>query len=44
MSTSNRQGRLSFGWTQWLALNSNNLVWIALVVGGVLFTSLLTKL
>ena len=43
MSTSNRPGRLSFGWTQWLSLNSNNLVWIALIVGGVLFTSLLIK-
>ena len=44
MVTSKRQGRLSFGWMQWLSLNSNNLVWIALVVGGVLFTSLLMKL
>lgn len=39
-----RDGRVSVGWTQWLSFNSNNLVWIALVVGGVLFTSLLMKL
>jgi hypothetical protein len=39
-----RRPRVSVGWTQWLFLNANNLVWIALVVGGVLFTSLLMKL
>jgi hypothetical protein len=44
MFTSKRQERLSFGWTQWLSLNSNNLVWIALIAGGVLFTSLLMRL
>jgi hypothetical protein len=38
------QRRLPFGWTQWLSFNSNNLVWIALVVGWVLFSSLLMKL
>ena len=31
----------SKAWTQWVALNSNNLAWIALVVAGVLVTSLL---
>jgi len=36
--------RVSVGWTQWLSFNSNNLVWISLGVGGVLFTSLLMKL
>jgi hypothetical protein len=39
-----RRPRVSVGWTQWLSLNANNLIWIALVVGGVLFTSLLMKL
>lgn len=29
---------------QWASLNSNNLAWVALVVGGVLFTSLLMKI
>ena len=42
--SSKRQRRLPFGWTQWLSFKSNNLVWIALVVGGVLFSSLLMKL
>ena len=31
------------GWERWLALNSNNLAWIALVSGGILFTTLLMK-
>jgi hypothetical protein len=31
------------GWKRWLALNSNNLAWIALVSGGILFTNLLMK-
>ena len=30
-------------WKRWLAFNSNNLVWIALVSGGILFTTLLMK-
>ena len=34
----------SYAWRQWLSLNSNNLVWIALVSGGVLFTDLLMRL
>ena len=41
-----RDGRmlhLHEGWERWLALNSNNLAWIALVSGGILFTTLLTK-
>jgi hypothetical protein len=25
-------------WQHWVALNANNLVWIALVAGGILFT------
>jgi hypothetical protein len=39
-----RMQRVCEGSTQWLSFNSNNLVWIAVVVGGVLFTSLLMKL
>jgi hypothetical protein len=31
------------GWKHWLSLNSNNLAWIALVSGGILFTTLLMK-
>jgi hypothetical protein len=31
------------GWERWFALNSNNLAWIALVSGGILFTTLLMK-
>jgi len=34
----------SSAWTQWLSFNANNLSWIALVVGGVLFTDLLMRL
>ena len=29
---------------QWLSLNANNLAWIALVSGGVLFADLLMRL
>jgi hypothetical protein len=31
------------GWKHWVGLNANNLVWTALVIGGVLFTSCLTR-
>jgi hypothetical protein len=31
-------------WNQWVSLNANNLVWIALVLGGVLFTDVLMRL
>ena len=34
----------SDAWSQWVSLNANNLVWIALVSGGVLFTDLLMRL
>ena len=35
-------GRVSSkAWTQWVALNANNLAWIALIVAGVLVTGLL---
>ena len=38
-----RMLRFHEGWKHWLALNSNNLAWIVLVSGGILFTSLLMK-
>jgi hypothetical protein len=31
------------GWKHWVTLNANDLVWTALVIGGVLFTSLLMR-
>jgi hypothetical protein len=31
-------------WEEWVSLNGNNLVWIALTIGGILFTSLLMKI
>jgi len=31
------------GWKNWVALSSNNLIWIALVSGGILFTTLLMR-
>jgi hypothetical protein len=31
-------------WKQWVFLNGNNLIWIALVSGAVLFTDLLMRL
>jgi len=34
----------SKSWEQWVSLNANNLVWIALTIGGILFTSLLMKI
>jgi hypothetical protein len=34
----------SEAWRQWVSLNANNLVWIALVSGGVLFIDLLMTL
>jgi hypothetical protein len=30
-------------WQLWVALNANNLVWIALVVGGILVTDWLMR-
>ena len=35
---------LSDAWSRWVSLNGNNLVWIALVSGRVLFTDLLLRL
>ena len=34
----------STAWSQWVFLNANNLVWTALVLGGVLFTDMLMRL
>ena len=34
----------SDAWKQWVVLNANNLIWTALVLGGVLVTDLLMKL
>jgi hypothetical protein len=31
------------GWKHWVTLNANDLVWTALVIGGVLFTTLLMR-
>jgi hypothetical protein len=31
-------------WDRWISFNANNLIWIALVVGGILFTSLIMEL
>jgi len=31
------------GWRHWVTLNANNLIWTALVIGGVLFTSWLLR-
>ena len=30
-------------WKYWLSLNSNNIIWIALVTGGMLATTLLLR-
>ena len=31
------------GWKHWVTLNATDLTWMALVIGGVLFTTLLTR-
>ena len=36
-------GSFREGWKHWVGLNANNLVWTALVIGGVLFTALLMR-
>ncbi len=38
-----RMGTFREGWKHWIALNATDLVWTALVIGGVLFTSLLMR-
>jgi hypothetical protein len=39
-----RTGSFSEGWKYWVSLNATDLVWMALVVGGVLFTSFLIRI
>jgi len=36
-----RMGSFREGWKHWVALNATDLIWTALVIGGVLFTSCL---
>ena len=42
-STASRIEFIREGWKHWLTLNANDLVWTALVIGGVLFTTLLMR-
>jgi hypothetical protein len=42
-STASRIEFIREGWKHWLTLNANDLVWTALVIGGVLFTALLMR-
>src|SRR6266700_2599388 len=42
-SAGSRMEFIRAGWKHWVALNANNLVWTALVIGGVLFTSWLPR-
>jgi hypothetical protein len=42
-STASRMDFIREGWKHWVTLNANNLVWTALVIGGVLFTTLLMR-
>ena len=42
-STAGRMEIIREGWKHWVALNTNNLTWTALVIGGVLFTSWLMR-
>ena len=38
-----RTGSFREGWKHWIALNATDLVWTALVIGGVIFTSCLMR-
>ena len=38
-----RMDSLREGWKDWVTLNATDLTWMALVIGGVLFTSLLMR-
>jgi hypothetical protein len=38
-----RMGIIREGWNHWVTLNATDLIWTALVIGGVLFTSWLMK-
>jgi hypothetical protein len=42
-SAGRRMESIREGWKLWVALNANDLLWTALVIGGVLFTSLLMR-
>jgi hypothetical protein len=42
-STGSRMGIIREGWQHWVILNANDLTWTALIIGGVLFTSWLTR-
>ena len=42
-STASRMQIIREGWRHWLTLNANDLAWTALVIGGVLFTTLLMR-
>jgi hypothetical protein len=42
-STAIRMGVIREGWKHWVTLNATDLIWTALVMGGVLFTSWLMK-
>jgi hypothetical protein len=38
-STASRMEIIREGWKHWVTLNANDLIWTALIIGGVLFTS-----
>jgi hypothetical protein len=42
-STASRMEMIREGWQHWVTLNANDLTWTALIIGGVLFTSWLTR-
>ena len=42
-NAASRMGIIREGWRHWLTLNTIDLTWTALVIGGVLFTSWLMK-
>ena len=42
-SAGRRMESIREGWKLWVALNANDLAWTALVIAGVLFTSLLMR-
>jgi hypothetical protein len=42
-STAIRMGVIREGWKHWVTLNATDLIWTALVMGGVLFTSWFMK-
>ena len=42
-NTASRMGIIREGWKRWVTLNATDLIWTALVIGGVLLTNLLMK-